>query len=193
MHLIAHAKTVARDTYQNCGSAVPCIIIFRRALSIWGHANASTHGAPCPPVSGGLLTPGKPTLGCTIGARRQRRAQKAAPLRRRFVYPYIELFSSPLHALAAANKVLAAALRSILHRGMPELRGRGTSVISRVLRMLNLSPMLITGSPPVWVPTRPTTRPFNSTVCRHTYAVNPLYFLYLAGIDLPSITLKVFV
>ena len=28
MHLIAHAKTVARDTYQNCGSAVPCIIVF---------------------------------------------------------------------------------------------------------------------------------------------------------------------
>ena len=88
------------------------------------------------PRFGWSLNTRKTTLGCTIGARRQRRAQKAAPLRRRHVYPYIELFSSPLHALAAANKVLAAALRSILHRGMPELRGRGTAVISRVLRML---------------------------------------------------------
>lgn len=59
-----------------------------------------------------------------------------APPRRRPFYPYIKLFSLPLHTLAPAHSVLVAAHGSILHRGKPELRGQGTVDISRAFRMV---------------------------------------------------------
>ena len=45
----------------------------------------------------------------------------------------------------------------------------------------------------MWVPTRPTTRPVNRTVSRHTYAVIPVYFLIIPGTSLHFRPLKVLV
>ena len=61
-----------------------------------------------------------------------------APPRRRPLYPYIKLFSLPLHTLAPAHSVLVAAHGSILHRGNPELRGQGTVGIARVFRTVSV-------------------------------------------------------